>query len=92
VRTQLKEIGLKEEESAPMFASDWKDAMVFTDPEFAKIQAERVKAFFSDEDDVVRAVAYSLTQTERGRNLLMAILANDQEEDEEEERNDGDNH
>lgn len=76
VRTQLKEIGLKEEESAPMFASDWKDAMVFTDPEFAKIQTERVRAFFSDGDDVV-ALPHADVQTEKMRRFLLAIFSGD---------------
>ena len=76
VRKQLQDIGLKEEESAPMFASDWNDAMVFTDLEFAKIQAERVKAFFNDGDDVV-ALPYADVQTEKLRRFLLAIFSGD---------------
>lgn len=79
VRKQLQDIGLKEEESAPMFASDWENALVFTDPEFAHVQAERVKAFFGKGDDVV-ALPFGDVQTESVRRLLLAIFSGDRDD------------
>lgn len=76
VRKQLQEIGLKENESAPMFASDWQEAMVFDDAEFAKKQAERVKEFFDENDEVI-SVPYLHIATKGGRRLLNAIFSED---------------
>ena len=81
VQKQLIDIGLTEDKSAPMFSSEWEEAMVFDDPEFAKIQAERVRAFFDENDEVI-SVPYLHIAIKSGRRLLDAMFRNEKDAEE----------